>query len=164
MSLRVAVGWARSRFQSLSVVPISQWFFHGMTNSTDDAVRRIRPASPVIRSRGTTTCTPLDARTRNRPRPVLSMRTLYVFAVAAAKRLQPHRRGLVRHGLVGEPERPGDGDRRRDAGQQRLGATKEALAAGLLALAALGPAGDEAAYRVQVVTVGQRLGVGGRRG
>ena len=69
MSDVVAAGCARSRFQSVSVVPISQWFFHGMTNSTDVAVRRISPASPVIRSRGTTMCTPLDARTRNRPRP-----------------------------------------------------------------------------------------------
>ena len=48
MSARVAAGCARSRFQSVSVVPISQWFFHGMTNSTDVDVRRISPASPVI--------------------------------------------------------------------------------------------------------------------
>ena len=69
MSDLVAAGCARSRFQSVSVVPISQWFFHGMTNSTDDAVRRISPASPVIFSRGTTMWTPFEARTRNRPRP-----------------------------------------------------------------------------------------------
>ncbi len=69
MSDFVAAGCARSRFQSVSVVPISQWFFHGMTNSTDVAVRRISPASPVIFSRGTTMCTPFEARTWNRPRP-----------------------------------------------------------------------------------------------
>ena len=63
-----AAGCARSRFQSVSVVPINQWFFHGITNSTELSVRRIRPASPVMRSRGTTMCTPLEARTRNRPR------------------------------------------------------------------------------------------------
>ena len=68
MSLRVAAGCARSRFQSVSVVPMIQWFFHGITNSTDVSVRRISPVSPAIRSRGTTMCTPLDARTRNRPR------------------------------------------------------------------------------------------------
>ena len=68
MSLRVAAGWARSRFQSVSVVPISQWFFHGMTSNTDVSVRRISPASPGIRSRDTTMCTPFEARTWNRPR------------------------------------------------------------------------------------------------
>ena len=39
-----------------------------MTNSTDFSVRRMIATSLTIRSRGTTTCTPLDARTRNRPR------------------------------------------------------------------------------------------------
>ena len=55
MSDFVAAGWARSRYQSVSVVPISQWLFHGITNSTDDSVRRISPASPTIFSRATTT-------------------------------------------------------------------------------------------------------------
>ena len=68
MSALVAAGWARSRFQSVSVVPMIQCVPHGMTNSTDFSVRRMIATSLTIRSRGTTTCTPLDARTRNRPR------------------------------------------------------------------------------------------------
>ena len=69
MSALVAAGCARSRFQSVSVVPMIQCDFHGMTNSTDFSVLRMMPLSEVIRSRATTRCTPLDARTRNRPRP-----------------------------------------------------------------------------------------------
>ena len=68
MSALVAAGWARSRFQSVSVVPMIQCVPHGMTNSTDFSVRRMIATSLTIRSRGTTMCTPLDARTRNRPR------------------------------------------------------------------------------------------------
>ncbi|SLH91494.1 Uncharacterised protein [Mycobacteroides abscessus subsp. abscessus] len=68
MSALVAAGCARSRFQSVSVVPMIQCAPHGMTNSTEVAVRRISAVSLTIRSRGTTTCTPLDARTWNRPR------------------------------------------------------------------------------------------------
>ena len=69
MSALVAAGCARSRFQSVSVVPMIQCDFHGMTNSTDFSVLRMIPLSEVIRSLATTRCTPLDARTRNRPRP-----------------------------------------------------------------------------------------------
>ena len=65
MSRAEAAGWARSSRQSVSVVPMIQCPPHGMTNSTDVAVRRISPASPVIAERGTTRCTPLDARTRS---------------------------------------------------------------------------------------------------
>ncbi len=61
MSARLAAGWARSRSQSVSVVPTIQCVPHGMTNSTDFSVRRIRPVSELMRSRGTTMCTPLDA-------------------------------------------------------------------------------------------------------
>ncbi len=68
MSALVAAGCARSRFQSVSVVPMIQCVPHGMTNSTDFSVRRMIATSLTIRSRGTTMCTPLDARTRNRPR------------------------------------------------------------------------------------------------
>ncbi len=46
-----------------------QCVVHGITNSTDFSVRRISPVSELIRSRGTTMCTPFDARTWNRPRP-----------------------------------------------------------------------------------------------
>ncbi len=68
MSALVAAGCARSRFQSVSVVPMIQCVPHGMTNSTDFSVRRMIATSLTMRSRGTTMCTPLDARTRNRPR------------------------------------------------------------------------------------------------
>ena len=68
MSALVAAGCARSRFQSVSVVPMIQWLPHGMTNITDFSVRRMIATSLTIRSRGTTMCTPLDARTWNRPR------------------------------------------------------------------------------------------------
>src|SRR4028119_1584313 len=69
MSAAVAAGCALSSDQSVSVVPTIQWLPHGMTNSTDFSVRRISPVSPLIRSRGTTMCTPLLARTGKRPRP-----------------------------------------------------------------------------------------------
>ena len=52
MSLRLAAGWALSRDQSVSVVPMIQCRPHGMTNSTDFSVRRISPDSdsdPVAR-------------------------------------------------------------------------------------------------------------------
>ncbi len=42
---------------------------HGMTKSTDFSVRRMSPVSELIRSRATTMCTPLEARTWKRPRP-----------------------------------------------------------------------------------------------
>ena len=68
MSAFVAAGCARSRFQSVSVVPMIQCVPHGITNSTDFSVRRMIATSLTMRSRGTTMCTPLDARTRKRPR------------------------------------------------------------------------------------------------
>ncbi len=52
MSLDDAAGWALSRSQSVSVVPMIQCRPHGMTNSTDVAVRRISPdvrLDPVAR-------------------------------------------------------------------------------------------------------------------
>ena len=52
MSAADAAGWALSSAQSVSVVPMIQCRPHGMTNSTDFSVRRIRPESPRIRSRG----------------------------------------------------------------------------------------------------------------
>ncbi len=68
MSTEVAAGWALSRFQSVSVVPMIQCRPHGMTNRTDVAVRRMIPDVEWIRSRGTTRWMPLDARTWNWPR------------------------------------------------------------------------------------------------
>ncbi|SKT69703.1 Uncharacterised protein [Mycobacteroides abscessus subsp. abscessus] len=68
MSTLVAAGCARSRFHSVSVVPMIQWLPHGITNSTDFSVRRMIATSLTILSRGTTICTPLDAVTRKRPR------------------------------------------------------------------------------------------------
>ena len=63
MSARLAAGWARSRSQSVSVVPTSQWRPQGMMNSTLFSVREISPVRRSMRSRGTTRWTPLDART-----------------------------------------------------------------------------------------------------
>ncbi len=68
MSLRLAAGWSLLSDQSVSVVPIIQCRPHGITNSTDFSVRRIRPASPRMRSRGTTRWMPFEARTWNCPR------------------------------------------------------------------------------------------------
>ena len=65
MSRAEAAGWDRSSRQSVSVVPMIQCPPHGMTKSTELAVRRISPVSPVIAERGTTRCTPLEARTRS---------------------------------------------------------------------------------------------------
>lgn len=64
MSRADAAGWDRSSRQSVSVVPMIQCPPHGMTKSTELAVRRMSPVSPVIAERGTTRCTPLEARTR----------------------------------------------------------------------------------------------------
>ena len=68
MSAADAAGWALSSDQSVSVVPMIQCRPHGMTNSTDFSVRRMRPESPRMRSRGTTRWMPLLARTWNWPR------------------------------------------------------------------------------------------------
>ena len=65
MSALLAAGWARSRFQSVSVVPMIQCWCHGMTNSRLDLVRVISPQPASMRSRGTSRWIPLDARTRN---------------------------------------------------------------------------------------------------
>ena len=65
MSALLAAGWARSRSQSVSVVPMIQCWCHGMTNSRLVLVRVIRPQPASIRSRGTSRWTPLEARTRN---------------------------------------------------------------------------------------------------
>src|SRR5215218_292098 len=68
MSALLAAGWARSSFHGVSVVAGIQSSPQGITNSTLVVVRRIRPvgitAAPSIADRGTTRCTPLDARTR----------------------------------------------------------------------------------------------------
>ena len=47
MSARLAAGWALSRSQSVSVVPMIQCRPHGMTNSTLFSVRRISPVRGV---------------------------------------------------------------------------------------------------------------------
>ena len=65
MSAAVAAGCALSRFQSVSVVPMSQCRPHGMTNSTLFSVRSSSPNSDWNRSRGTTRWMPLLARTLN---------------------------------------------------------------------------------------------------
>ena len=68
MSALEAAGWALSRSQSVSVVPMIQCRPQGMTNSTDFSVRRISPVVEWMRSLGTTRWMPLDARTWNCPR------------------------------------------------------------------------------------------------
>ena len=83
MSARVAAGWNLSSRQSVSVVPSSQCRPHGMMNSTLVAVRRITPVSSCTRSRGTTRCTPLEARTRNLPRSPTSPWTSSVHTPVA---------------------------------------------------------------------------------
>ena len=72
MSVRLAAGWALSRFQGVSVVPMIQCRPHGITNSTDVSVRMMNPASERIRSRGTTRWIPFDACTCSAPRPPTS--------------------------------------------------------------------------------------------
>ena len=63
MSAREAAGWARSRFQAVSVVPMIQCRPHGITKSTDFSVLVMKPHSERIRSRGTTRWMPLLAST-----------------------------------------------------------------------------------------------------
>ena len=65
MSRAEAAGWARSSDQSVSVVPMIQCPPHGMTKSTEVAVRRMSPTSPVMAERGTTRWMPFEARTRS---------------------------------------------------------------------------------------------------
>ena len=65
MSARLAAGLPGSYGHSVSVSPISQCWPHGITNSTLFSVRVSSPVSIMIRSRGTTMCTPLDGRTRS---------------------------------------------------------------------------------------------------
>src|SRR4028119_2113103 len=65
----LAAGCARSRSQSVSVVPMIQWLPHGMMNSRLFSVRVMTPVALLIRFRGTTRWTPFDARTWNWPRP-----------------------------------------------------------------------------------------------
>ena len=65
----VAAGWALSRFQSVSVVPMIQCRPHGMTNSTRLLGAQDQPGAwSGCRSRGTTRWMPLEARTWNCPR------------------------------------------------------------------------------------------------
>src|SRR4028119_1583563 len=74
MSVRLAAGCARSRSQSVSVVPMIQWLPHGMMNSRLFSVRVMTPVALLIRFRGTTRWPPFDARTWSRPRPAAAPR------------------------------------------------------------------------------------------
>ncbi len=112
MSVALAAGWSFDRFQSVSVVPMIQCRSHGMTNSTDFSVRRIRPASPRMRSRGTTRCTPLDARTWNCPRSpasdcVSSVHTpvALMTCLAAMSNSSPVSRSITRAPVTRSPSR-----------------------------------------------------------
>ena len=122
MSRADAAGCDRSSCQSVSVVPMIQWPPHGMTNSTEVAVRRISPASPVIAERGTTRCTPLEARTRRPGRTPTSlsirdMSSLHTPVAATTVRARTSNSGVsgrlqvadpdADH-LAGLPDEPGD--------------------------------------------------------
>ena len=48
MSFELAAGWSSPRFQSVSVVPISQWRPHGMMKRTLVSVRSVIPVSALI--------------------------------------------------------------------------------------------------------------------
>ncbi len=90
MSALEAAGWALSRSQSVSVVPMIQCRPQGMTNSTDFSVRRIRPVVEWMRSLGTTRWMPLEARTWNWPRSptmdwVSSVHTPVAFTTCLAR-------------------------------------------------------------------------------
>ena len=93
MSALLAAGWARSRSHGVSVVPMTQkssLHGHGMMKSRLFSVSVIRPVSESIRSRGTTMCTPFDARTRNCPLPpiiswISSVQTPAALIVAVAR-------------------------------------------------------------------------------
>ena len=90
MSAAVAAGCALSRFQSVSVVPISQCRPHGITKSTLFSVRKIMPIADWMRSRGTTRWMPLEARTLNVPRSptmrcVSSVQTPVAFTTCFAR-------------------------------------------------------------------------------
>ncbi len=95
MSRLLAAGCARSRFQSVSVVPTIRCRPHGMTNSTLVSVRRISPASPGSRSAGTSRWTPFEARTRSPELPpyresptpsIAAMSSLHTPIAAATQR------------------------------------------------------------------------------
>ena len=72
MSALEAAGWALSRSQAVSVVPMIQCRPHGITNSTDFSVRRMIPVEEWMRSLRTTRWMPLDALTWICPRPPTS--------------------------------------------------------------------------------------------
>ncbi len=133
MSDAVAAGWALSRYQSVSVVPMIQCRPHGMTNSTLFSVRRISAASEWIRSFGTTRCTPLDARTWNCPRAATSACVSSVqtpVALITCRALTSMSRSLleVADGRAGDPlalaqeaDDPGPGGDQRTEVRRRPG-------------------------------------------
>ena len=133
MSRADAAGWARSRSQSVSVVPMIQWRPHGMTNSTLVAVRRIMPVSEWIRSFGTSRWMPLEARTWIRPRPAIawmsSAQTPGGVDDLPAPDLELGARLQVGGPDPDDPfalaEQPGDAGRGRDAGAVRGGRPSE---------------------------------------
>ena len=112
MSARLAAGWALSSDQSVSVVPMIQCRPHGMTNSTLTGVRRMIPVAEWIRSRGTTRCTPLDARTLMEPRPpaiswISSVHTPVAFTTCCARISTPFpvSRSVARTPVTRSPSR-----------------------------------------------------------
>ena len=112
MSARDAAGWALSRFQSVSVVPMIQCGPHGITNSTEVSVRAMNPASDRIRSRGTTRWMPLLAWTCSAPRPptiswISSVQTPAAFTTTLARTSisRPDSRSTARTPTTRSPSR-----------------------------------------------------------
>ena len=83
MSVLLAAGWARSKSQAVSVVPMIQKSSHGMTKSTDFSVLVMKPHSERIRSLGTTKWMPLLASTSSWALPPMSSWTSSVHTPAA---------------------------------------------------------------------------------
>ena len=115
MSVLLAAGCARWRFHGVSVVPMiqnSSLHGHGMMNSRLFSVSVIRPVSESMRSRGTSTCTPLLAFTRNWPLPpimawISSVQTPAALIVTVARMVNsvPDSRSVATAPVTAAPSR-----------------------------------------------------------
>ncbi len=148
---------------------------HGMTKSTDVAVRRISPASPVIAERGTTRCTPLQARTR---RPALAggpspesrstMSSLHTPVAATTVRActsnsvtrlevpHPYAGDLAR--VAEQPDRPGAGDDGRAEARRGPGQGRHQSGVVDLAVVVLDRAGDRVLAQRREAPAGRGAG------
>ena len=126
MSARWPPGASLASAQSVSVVPTIQCRPHGMTNSTLFSVRGMMPVVDGIRSRGTTRCMPLDARTWNWPRVsaiacVSSVHTPVALITCRARTSNsaPVSRSLTRAPVTRSPSRRKPVTRARFAARRR---------------------------------------------